>query len=66
MIPTIVTVSVIDEDVVVADVAELVREHAFELDPVHLLEQAGGDRDRRVLRVAARSRTRSGASSSMM
>ena len=42
-----------DEDVVVLDVAELVREHAFELDPVHLLEQPGRDRDRRVLRVAA-------------
>ena len=41
------------EDVVVADVRQLVGEHALELDPVHLLEQAGGDRDRRVLRVAA-------------
>ena len=41
------------EDVVVADVAELVREHAFELDAVHLLEQARGDRDRRVLGIAA-------------
>ena len=49
------------EDVVVADVAQLVREHAFELDPVHLLEQPGGDRDRRVLRVAAgRERVRRG------
>ena len=38
--PTIVTASVDHEDVVVADVAQLVREHAFELHPVHLLEQA--------------------------
>ena len=41
------------EDVVVLDVRQLVGEHALELDPVHLLEQAGGDGDRGVLRVAA-------------
>ena len=41
------------ERVVVLDVAQLVGEHAFELDPVHLLEQPGGHRDRRVLRVAS-------------
>ena len=41
------------EDVVVADVAQLVGHDAFELDPVHLLEQSGGDGDRRVVRVAA-------------
>ena len=32
---------------------ELVGEDALELDAVHLLEQAGGDGDRRVLGVAA-------------
>ena len=42
-----------DEDVVVLHVAQLVGEHALELDPVHLLEQPGGDRDRGVLGVAA-------------
>ena len=41
------------EDVVVADVRQLVGEDAFELDAVHLLEQPGRDRDRRVLRVAS-------------
>ena len=41
------------EDVVVLDVAELVGQHALELDPVHLLQQPGGDRDGRVLGVAA-------------
>ena len=40
------------EDVVVADVRQLVGEDAFELDAVHLLEQAGGHGDRRVLGVA--------------
>ena len=35
-----------DEDVVVLHVAQLVGQHPFELDPVHLLEQAGGDRER--------------------
>ena len=56
-----VTATVMTEDVVVLHVAELVGEHAFELDPVHLLEQAGGDRDRRVLRVpAGRERVRRG------
>ena len=51
--PTSVTASVRHEDVVVADVRQLVGEHAFELDPVQLLEQAGGDGDGRVLGVAA-------------
>ena len=48
------------EDVVVLDVGELVGEHAFELDPVHLLEQAGGDGQRRRAWGCARWRTRSG------
>ena len=34
--------------------AELVGQHAFEFDAVHLLEQAGGHRDRRVLGAPAR------------
>ena len=42
-----------DEDVVVLDVAELVGQHALELHAVELLEQAGGDGDGGVLRVAA-------------
>ena len=42
-----------DQDVVVADVAELVGDDALELDPVHLLEQSGRDGDRGVLRIAA-------------
>src|SRR5581483_10967933 len=42
-----------DEDVVVLDVAQLVSDHAFELEAVHLVEQAGRHRDRRVLRVSA-------------
>ena len=42
-----------EPDVVVADVRQLVAEDALELLAVHLLEQAGRDRDRRVLRVAA-------------
>src|SRR3546814_7475589 len=40
------------EDVVVLDVAQLVSDHALELDAVQLLEQARGDGDGRVLRVA--------------
>ena len=42
-----------DEDVVVVDVAELVRQHPLELVAVHDREQPGRDRDRRVLGVAA-------------
>ena len=41
------------QDVVVADVGEFVRHHTFELDPVQLLEQTGGDRDGSVPRVAS-------------
>ena len=37
--PTMVTARVDNQDVVVADVAELVCEHAFESTPVHLVEQ---------------------------
>ena len=40
------------EDVVVLDVAQLVGQHALELDPVHLLQQPGGDGDGGVLGVA--------------
>ena len=42
-----------NEDVVVLDVAELVGEDPFELDPVELLHQAGRHRHRRVAGVAA-------------
>ena len=41
-----------DEDVAVADVADLVGEHAAELVPVEDLQDALGDGDRRVLGVA--------------
>ena len=44
-----------DQDVVVANVAELMRENTFKLGAVHDLQQAGSGRDRRVLRVAPRS-----------
>jgi hypothetical protein len=46
------------QDVVVLDVAQLVGEHAFELDAVHLVEQPGGDRDGGVLAGCARWRRR--------
>ena len=36
-----------------ADVTQFMGDDTLELDPVHLLEQSGGDRDRRVLGVAA-------------
>ena len=42
----------LDQDVAVADVAELVGEHAAQLVLGEQLEDALGDRDRRVLRVA--------------
>ena len=48
-----------DEDVAVADVRELVAEHAAQLALVEQLEDALGDADGGVLRVAARSRRRS-------
>ena len=41
-----------DEDVVVLDVAELVGDHPFELDAIHLLEESSGHRDRRMLRIS--------------
>ena len=50
--PTSVTDDGAQQDVAVVDVRQLVGDHAFELDPVHLLEQARGHRDRRVLGVA--------------
>ena len=43
-----------DPDVVVADVAELMPEHAIELAIGHELEKAGRDGDRRLLGLAAR------------
>ena len=42
-----------EADVVVADVRQLVADDALELLAVELLQEAGGDRDRCVLRVAA-------------
>ena len=47
-----------EADVVVADVRHLVGDHALELLAVEALQQAAGDRDGGVLRVAARWRTR--------
>ena len=42
-----------DQDVAVQHVAQLVRDHAFELAIVHQLQDAGGERHRGVLRIAA-------------
>src|SRR5207248_1849969 len=50
-----------DEDVVVANVTELVRENAFELGAVHHLQQARCGRDGRMLRVAPKLKSRSKA-----
>ena len=52
-VPTNVTASVDDEDVVVLDVRQLVGDHAFKFHAVELFEQAGGDGHRRVLRIAS-------------
>src|SRR5205085_4801007 len=40
------------EDVVVLDVTQLVGQHALQLDPVHLLQQPGRHRHRRVAGIA--------------
>ena len=42
-----------DEDVAVADMAELVRQHAFQLVVVEQIENAGGDGDRGVIGIAS-------------
>jgi hypothetical protein len=44
-----------DQDVAVLDVSELVGQDAVDLVGRQLLKQALGDRDRRVLRIAARA-----------